>query len=638
MATMSAETQAIIDRLKAEGDLMRNTGTNSLKSVKVELGKFNDLFGVISKNIEAQTEALGLQAKIQADELEAQRTKEQFEELQKQKREEKEKETQDSSRNTDEMIEKVGDSITSALTLKNIALAAGGIFVGYNLLKGYINESTDGGFDKMINSIKNIEWQEMTGTFNRAYEGIAKVDFDGLANTVNYVSKSIGEIDFSTVKDSVNIMGTRIQQFNDWLGETGVGDIVTAVAGGALVTAGAKGAVGGVFDQLGKGGGGLKGRLTKLPMGLAMVTAGLAVYYGDEIKGWINGQMGNEEGSTGEQQINTLVNMVTAAGTLLAIFGPTPVGLAAAAVAVGVGLGIMIRDWIKSRKETETKNFNDQIDAAFEAAEAEADQTNLSEDTKTDLALAFVEARRRTQLAIGEAARAEAQKAQEEIAELLAQQQLASDGSGASGMQIEETVRKAMAGDQASIDELFAFAEAREAERGFISKRFGGTSEEWIRSFIEDMGSYLGTAVSQQTNGRMTAEQYNAMSAEQEQFDSIVQQILRERGYRRGTAGFKDFGSGTTAILHGKEAVVPLNSPEGQVLNNLYNGKSPADVVSNGAGMLGTTIINAPQNTVTAPVSVVDGGTQTSINSVTSMGGGSGTGPAPYGMTSGLVQ
>ena len=79
------------------------------------------------------------------------------------KEKKKEKETQDSSKKTDEMIEKVGDSITSALTLKNIALAAGGIFVGYNLLKGYINESTGGGFDRMINSIKNIEWQEMTG-------------------------------------------------------------------------------------------------------------------------------------------------------------------------------------------------------------------------------------------------------------------------------------------------------------------------------------------------------------------------------------------------------------------------------------------------------------------------------------------
>jgi len=85
MATMSEETKAIIDRLKAEGDLMRNSGTNSLKSVKVELSKFNDLFGVISKNIEAQTEALGLQAQAASDALEAQRTKEQFEELQQKK-------------------------------------------------------------------------------------------------------------------------------------------------------------------------------------------------------------------------------------------------------------------------------------------------------------------------------------------------------------------------------------------------------------------------------------------------------------------------------------------------------------------------------------------------------------------------
>lgn len=58
MAELSLETQAILDRLKREGDLLRNSGTNSIKSVKVELAKFSGLFESISSTIESQVETL----------------------------------------------------------------------------------------------------------------------------------------------------------------------------------------------------------------------------------------------------------------------------------------------------------------------------------------------------------------------------------------------------------------------------------------------------------------------------------------------------------------------------------------------------------------------------------------------------
>ena len=48
MAELSLETEAIIDRLRAEGDLLRNSGKNSIREVKVRLDKFEGTFNNIS--------------------------------------------------------------------------------------------------------------------------------------------------------------------------------------------------------------------------------------------------------------------------------------------------------------------------------------------------------------------------------------------------------------------------------------------------------------------------------------------------------------------------------------------------------------------------------------------------------------
>lgn len=49
--TVSDETQAIIDRLKREGDLIRNSGANSIKGVRVELAKFHTVFSEMKQSL-----------------------------------------------------------------------------------------------------------------------------------------------------------------------------------------------------------------------------------------------------------------------------------------------------------------------------------------------------------------------------------------------------------------------------------------------------------------------------------------------------------------------------------------------------------------------------------------------------------
>ncbi len=49
---LSPETEAIIDRLKREGQLTRNSEGNSIKSIKINLDKFADAFTAIQKSSE----------------------------------------------------------------------------------------------------------------------------------------------------------------------------------------------------------------------------------------------------------------------------------------------------------------------------------------------------------------------------------------------------------------------------------------------------------------------------------------------------------------------------------------------------------------------------------------------------------
>ena len=203
MAELSAETQAIIQRLKDEGNLIRNSGTNSIRSVKIEMAKFQDVFNTISANVIEQTSILRQQAGFAAEALEAQRTKEQFDEIQKET-EERNTFSEPDSRETDEKIDKIGDSIANAFSLKNLALAGAGIFFGYNLLKGFIDQQYNGAWSEMEDGISAL------GPKLREF---ANFDIDGIREQFNQLVTDIGSMSTSLANISTSL-GSIIDTFN----------------------------------------------------------------------------------------------------------------------------------------------------------------------------------------------------------------------------------------------------------------------------------------------------------------------------------------------------------------------------------------------------------------------------------------
>lgn len=157
----SEQTQAIVDRLKAEGQLIRNTGTNSIKSMNIKLDKFQGLFKSINNELMFQTDMLRQSLEIEQN---IQRDKQLSEvAVDPAPAGGEEKPSKNKPTSSSDEKKSLGGILGGILgTLRNIlvkgALVVGAGVLGFEFMRGFIDERTDGAFTKFFD---DVNWTEM---------------------------------------------------------------------------------------------------------------------------------------------------------------------------------------------------------------------------------------------------------------------------------------------------------------------------------------------------------------------------------------------------------------------------------------------------------------------------------------------
>ena len=228
----SDDTQAIIDRLTAEGDLIRNSGTNSVRSLNIKLEKFDGLFQSINANVIEQTSMMQANMGLSIEAAERSRTKEQFDEIAQKEDVADKKESKD-KKPLSEVGNKAGDALAKGFnkifTLKNMAAMGAIGFVGANFLKGFVEEY--GGMKNLLKEMGVSD--ESLNSFDTIGEDVDKMklqfsEFIGPEGPISKMSANLGDI--STTLGELNDKFKKILDM-DWT-------TIAAVAFGALSTFG----------------------------------------------------------------------------------------------------------------------------------------------------------------------------------------------------------------------------------------------------------------------------------------------------------------------------------------------------------------------------------------------------------------
>jgi len=346
--------------------------------VKIQLDRFEGIFKSISANSVEQTKMMQMQMGIAKEAIEFQKSQEQFDELKRDAEFIQEDKIEESKGRDNTKIDAFGDRVTKALSMKNIAMGAAGLFVGYNLLKGFIDEQTDGGFSRFINSFKEVNWEGFKEKFN---------------NMINSITR-----------------------FEEWLD-----GLPMLLLGGGMVGFAAKQAAFGLASGAAVRGMGPRrgmGGLMNIRGTILMAVTGLAIAYGQRVEDWLVEQKGVDPEVASFAVDAT--QAVLGGATLAAMFGFGPAGIIiGAAVGLAYVIGKSIYDWINKKngeaQETFFKRYDEVNSILTEALKGE-----LTADERAELQDLAKDANRRILRATTDTARTAIVDARNEIEKALA--------------------------------------------------------------------------------------------------------------------------------------------------------------------------------------------------------------------------
>jgi len=174
MAEISLETEAILNRLKREGDLTRNSGKNSIKQVNINLEKLHTTFKAINTAMANNTAAIkqvsAAEMKIQQEAAERARRQGELEEVAQGDalKAAELRAKADALRAKQELKEARGPGLFQKMNenkfslLKTFGLLAGTGFVVGNLVKGVLDSASPGWDEKFTTSLSNLSNIDLT--------------------------------------------------------------------------------------------------------------------------------------------------------------------------------------------------------------------------------------------------------------------------------------------------------------------------------------------------------------------------------------------------------------------------------------------------------------------------------------------
>ena len=209
---ISEDTKAIISQLEMQGELIRNTGANSLREVNVKLDKFSDAFVSIAANISSNNQMLQNSQKMMREQAEYDRQQRDFDDL---KRDKEVKVKEKSDLGVKEGLKDIKDSLSGfSMTglLGGIGKAIGiglGAAVAGNILKGFVDEKYDGAFTNFQNNLANLDF----GLINQSIKDM-QLATEKLVTQMEQINETVKKITDSLLFKLATTVGilTTIQQ------------------------------------------------------------------------------------------------------------------------------------------------------------------------------------------------------------------------------------------------------------------------------------------------------------------------------------------------------------------------------------------------------------------------------------------